>query len=68
MKRHGHDCKVCGEYKTNEKFSGKGHAAHICKTCAVLPPEVREAGARAVGNLGYIGNEGNGNRRKEDTE
>lgn len=42
MKRHGHDCKVCGEYKTNEKFSGKGHAAHICKTCAVLPPEVRE--------------------------
>ena len=41
MKRHGHYCKVCGEYKANEKFSGKGHAAHICKTCAALPPEVR---------------------------
>ena len=36
MKRHGHYCKVCGEYKANEKFSGKGHAAHICKTCAAL--------------------------------
>ena len=39
MKKHGHYCKVCGEYKANEKFSGKGHAAHICKSCASLPPE-----------------------------
>lgn len=39
MKRHGHYCKVCGEYKANEKFSGKGHAAHICKSYAKLPPE-----------------------------
>ena len=31
MKKHGYYCKVCGEYKANEKFSGKGHAAHICK-------------------------------------
>lgn len=29
----GHYCKICGEYKANEKFSGKGHAAHICKAC-----------------------------------
>lgn len=36
MKKHGHYCKVCGEYKANEKFSGKGHAAHICKACAAL--------------------------------
>lgn len=41
MKKHGHYCKVCGEYKANEKFSGKGHAAHICKKCAALPPDVR---------------------------
>ena len=27
---HGHYCKICGEYKANEKFSGKGHVAHIC--------------------------------------
>ena len=39
MKKHGHYCKVCGEYKANEKFSGKGHAAHVCKSCASLPPE-----------------------------
>ena len=39
MKKHGRCCKVCGEYRANEKFSGKGHAAHICKVCAQLPPE-----------------------------
>ena len=39
MKKHGHYCKVCGEYKANEKFSGRGHAVHICKVCAQLPPE-----------------------------
>lgn len=33
---HGHYCKICGEYKANEKFSGKGHAAHICKSCSRL--------------------------------
>ena len=33
---HGHYCKICGEYKANEKFSGKGHAAHICKACSKL--------------------------------
>lgn len=32
----GHYCKVCGEYKANGKFSGKGHAAHICKVCSQL--------------------------------
>lgn len=39
MKKHGHYCKICGEYKANEKFSGKGHANHICKACASLPAE-----------------------------
>ena len=33
---YGHYCKICGEYKANEKFSGKDHAAHICKTCSRL--------------------------------
>lgn len=41
MKKHGHYCKVCGEYKANEKFSGKGLAAHICKACSKLLPEKR---------------------------
>mgnify|MGYP003623471857 CR=1 FL=1 len=40
-KPQGHYCKVCGEHKANEKFSGKGHAAHICKACAALPLEKR---------------------------
>lgn len=29
---------MCGERKANEKFSGKGHNAHICKACAQLTP------------------------------
>lgn len=32
----GHYCKIYGEYKANEKFSGKGYAAHICKDCSKL--------------------------------
>lgn len=40
-KKHGHYCKVCGEYKSNESFSGKGHSAHICKKCAMLSPVER---------------------------
>ena len=35
------NCKVCGRYRANEKFTGKGHATHICKDCAKLPPEVK---------------------------
>ena len=37
-----HYCKICGEYKSNESFSGGGHASHICKKCKKLPVEVRE--------------------------
>ena len=40
-KKRGHYCKVCGEYKANERFSGRGHAAHICKKCAALPAAQR---------------------------
>ena len=29
----GHYCRVCGSYKSHEKFSGKGHSRHICKAC-----------------------------------
>ena len=34
----GHFCKICGMRKSNESFSGKGHTAHICKTCSRLAP------------------------------
>lgn len=40
-KKHEWYCKICGEWKANEKFSGKGHAAHICKECMKLPVEKR---------------------------
>lgn len=41
MKKQRHYCKICGEYKSNESFSGKGHAAHICKKCSSLSPVER---------------------------
>lgn len=42
-KRQGHYCHVCGEHKANEKFSGRGHAAHICKACSKLPAAEKSA-------------------------
>ena len=47
---HGHYCKICGEYKANEKFSGKGHAAHICKACSRLSAE-EKAEAMTINRL-----------------
>lgn len=40
-KQQGHYCRICGEYKANEKFSGKGHTRHICKQCQSLPKDVQ---------------------------
>ena len=33
---YGHYCKVCGQYKSNEKFTGKGRITHICRACSRL--------------------------------
>lgn len=33
-RKQGHWCWVCRCYRANEKFTGKGHAKHICKDCA----------------------------------
>jgi len=33
----GHWCRICGETKPNEKFSGKGHKNYICKQCSSKP-------------------------------
>ncbi len=38
-KKQGHYCRICGEHKSNESFSGKGHTKHICKLCDALPQE-----------------------------
>ena len=40
-KHHGHYCRICGNHLPNEKFTGKGHARHICKSCQSLPQEVQ---------------------------
>ncbi len=49
---HGHYCKICGEYKANEKFSGEGHAAHICKACSRLSAAEKVADtAREIYNI-----------------
>lgn len=43
-KPHGHYCRICQQYKANEKFSGRGHAAHICKACAKRGNKPSEVG------------------------
>lgn len=35
----GHYCRICGRERPNEKFSGKGHRAHVCRDCYRLPKE-----------------------------
>ena len=47
---HGHYCKICREYKANEKFSGKGHAIHMCKSCSRLN-ETEKAAAMDMNRL-----------------
>ena len=39
----GHFCRICGRSRPNEKFSGGGHKTHVCKDCARLPKERRDA-------------------------
>jgi hypothetical protein len=35
-KKHGHFCWCCGRMRPNERFSGSGHARHLCKDCSKL--------------------------------
>ena len=35
--RGGHYCWVCERYRPNERFSGGGHARHICRECQRRP-------------------------------
>ena len=35
----GHYCWACDRRRPNEKFSGRGHARHVCKKCAKLGSE-----------------------------
>ncbi len=53
-KRPGHFCRICGERKSNEAFSGKGHAKHICKQCDSLPQD-RKNELQIVNRIGFVG-------------
>ncbi len=35
----GHYCWACDRRRSNEKFSGHGHARHLCRDCAKLGAE-----------------------------
>jgi ribosome-binding protein aMBF1 (putative translation factor) len=50
----GHYCRICGRARANEKFSGKGHRVHVCKDCARLPKEHREAVEQEQEVFGYL--------------
>jgi len=54
-KPHGHFCYVCGEHKANEKFSGRGHANHICRQCQALPAATRNEmiAVRKIDNMAF---------------
>jgi hypothetical protein len=36
-----HYCRICGSYRANERFTGRGHRAHVCKDCQKLPSDDR---------------------------
>ena len=38
----GHYCRICQRTRANERFTGRGHRDHICKSCQRLPREDRD--------------------------
>ena len=54
-RKDSHYCRVCGEHKANEKFSGKGHATHICKKCQGLSVSDRNelTDVTKIGNMSF---------------
>lgn len=49
-KRRGHFCCACERYRANERFSGHGHARHVCRECSKLGSEELEL-RQALRNL-----------------
>jgi hypothetical protein len=49
-RRRGHYCWSCDRMRANERFSGRGHAQHLCKECARLGKD-ELAYRQAVRNL-----------------
>jgi hypothetical protein len=38
-KKRGHFCWCCGTIRAHERFSGHGHARHLCQDCSRLGQE-----------------------------
>ena len=51
IKLSGHYCWACDRRRPNEKFSGRGHASHLCRDCGTLGAE-ELAYRQALHNLG----------------
>ncbi len=65
-KKHGgHYCWVCQRYLPNEKFSGRGHAQHLCKQCRRLGPK-ELAYRQTVRNIDRFLERGAGRIRRKD--
>jgi len=41
-RRRGHFCWSCGRSRSNESFSDRGHARHVCRECSRLGKEELE--------------------------
>jgi hypothetical protein len=41
-RRRGHYCWSCDRHRANERFSGKGHARHLCRDCSRLSKDELE--------------------------
>jgi hypothetical protein len=52
-KARGHFCWCCGRVRANERFSGRGHARHLCKACSKLGKE-ELAYRQAVRDIGRL--------------
>jgi len=50
----GHSCRICGKSRPNERFSGRGHKTHVCKACARLPKERRDAIEQTEAIYGFL--------------
>jgi hypothetical protein len=59
-KRRGHWCWACDRFRANERFTGRGHARHLCRDWARLGADelayrraTRDLG-QCIGELGFI--------------
>lgn len=50
----GHYCRICGSSRPNEEFSGGGHTIHVCRACARLPKERRDAIKQKEAIFGFL--------------